>query len=110
MFEASSPYRHGTELSALLSLQGNNSPMMFIYTDSGPDHCINYLSVQLTFICLFLIHDLDYLVAVGTPPYNSWKNPAEQVMSELNLALQAVGMMREKLATPKQEKILESTR
>jgi len=38
-------------------------------------------------------------MAVRTPPYNSWKNPTEQVMSELNLALQAVGMMREKLAT-----------
>ena len=107
VFEASSPYRHGTELSALLSSQGNNNPVMFIYTDGGPDHRVNYLSVQLTFICLFLIHDLDYLVAVRTPPYNSWKNPAEQVMSELNLALQAVGMMREKLATAVLEKVLE---
>jgi len=73
--------------------------MMFIYTDGGPDHHVNYLSVQLTFICMFLIHDLDYLVAVRTPPYYFWKNPAERVMSELNLALQAVGMMRGKLAT-----------
>lgn len=107
VFEASSPHRHGTELSALLHSQGNKNPMMFIYTDGGPDHRVNYLSVQLTFICLFLIHDLDYLVAVQTPPYNSWKNPAERVMSELNLALQAVGMMREKLATAGLEKVLE---
>jgi len=57
---------------------------------------------------LFLVHDFDYLVAVHTPPYNLWKNPAEQVMSELNLALQAVGMMREKLATASLEKVLES--
>ena len=46
-------------------------------------------------------------MAVRTPPYNSWKNPAEQVMSELNLALQAVGMMREKLVTAVLEKVSE---
>ena len=82
--------------------------MMFVYTDGGPDHLVNFLSLQLTYICLFLVHDFDYLVAVHTPPYNLWKNPAEQVMSELNLALQAVGMMREKLATASLEKVLES--
>jgi len=56
---------HGT--SALLSHQSNNNPMMFIYTDGGPDYHVKYHSEQLTFICLFL------LVAVQTPPYNSWK-------------------------------------
>ena len=35
------------------------------------------------------------IVAVRTPPYNSWKDPAERVMSILNLGAQAVGLMRE---------------
>ena len=68
----------------------------YVYTNGGPDHQVNFLSVQLSCIALFLTHDLDYLVAVRTPPYNSWKNPAEHVMSELNLALQTVGVMGQK--------------
>ena len=70
--------------------------MLLLYTDGGPDHRVNFLSVQLSYVALFLTRDLDYLVAVRTPPYNSWKNPAERVMSELNLALQTVGIMRQK--------------
>ena len=29
-----------------------------------------------------------------TPPYHSWKNPAERIMSILNIGLQCVGVMR----------------
>ena len=54
--------------------------------------------MQLSLIAIFLARDLDCLVAVRTPPFNSWKNPAERVMSELNLALQAVGLMRRKMS------------
>ena len=42
---------------------------------------------------LFLEKDLDMLVAIRTPPYHSWKNPVESIMSIINLALQAVGLM-----------------
>ena len=45
-------------------------------------------------------------MAVRTPPYNSWKNPAERVMSELNLPLQTVGIIRQKLPTAALEKVL----
>ena len=38
--------------------------------------------------------DLDYLIAAKTPPYHSWWNPVERVMSVLNLGLQCIGMMR----------------
>ena len=34
------------------------------------------------------------LVAVRTPPYHSWKNPVERIMSIINIALQSVGLMR----------------
>lgn len=54
--------------------------------------------MQLSLIAIFLAHDLDCLVAVRTPPFNSWKNPAERVMFELNLAPQAVGLMRRKMS------------
>ena len=40
--------------------------------------------------------DLDMVVLARTLPGWSWKNPAERVMSQLNLALQSVGLMRER--------------
>ena len=39
-------------------------------------------------------HNFDYLSLVQTPPHHSWKNPAERVMSNLNLALQGIGVIR----------------
>ena len=50
--------------------------------------------MKLSLIDLFLERDLDYLCAVCTPPYHSWKNPVERIMSILNIALQSVGLMR----------------
>ena len=54
------------------------------------------------------------IIAVRTPPpphpYNSWKDPAERIMSILNLALQAVGLMGELLKTDElEESIKESS-
>ena len=83
VFEASSTYRHTTELNNLLTMQNDSNPMLLLYTDGGPDHRVNFLSVQLSYVALFLTRDLDYLVAVRTPPYNSWKNPAERVCQSL---------------------------
>ena len=94
-FEASSALRHMTELSSILRSE-ENSPkeILCLYTDGGPDHRVTFLSVQIALICLFLREDRDMVIAVRTPPYNSWKDPAERVMSILNLGLQAVGLMR----------------
>ena len=107
VFEASSIYRHTTELNNLLTTQNDSNPILLLYTDGGPDHQVNFLSVQLSYIALFLTCDLDYLVAVRTLPYNSWKNSAERVMSEPNLALQAVGVLRQKMSTATFEKVLK---
>ena len=43
---------------------------------------------------LFLKEDRNMVVAVRTPRYNSWKDPAERVMSTLNIGAQAVILMR----------------
>ena len=98
IFEPSSPHRHATELNSLLTTLNDTNPILLLYTDGEPDHRVNYIIVQLSLIAIFLARDLDFLVAVRTPPFNSWKNPAERVMSELNLALQAVGLMRRKMS------------
>ena len=68
-----------------------------IYSDGGPDHRLTYLTTKIVLICLFLRCNLDFLAAVRTAPYQSWRNPVERIMATLNLALQGVGLMREKM-------------
>ena len=92
-FEPSSPIRHACELDKLLSLQNlSEKPILCLYTDGGSDHRLTFLSVKLALVCLFLLHDLDYLLAARTAPYHSWRNPVERIMSTLNLGLQSVGL------------------
>ena len=45
------------------------------------------------------------LVAVRMPPYHSWKNPVERIMSIINLALQAVGLMHSRMPEELEKKI-----
>ena len=87
-FEPSSPIRHATELTTLLSDKALTRPVLFLYSD---DHRVTYMSVKVSMICLFLQLDLDYLCAVRTAPYHSFRNPAERIMSILNLS---VGLAR----------------
>jgi hypothetical protein len=95
IFQPSSPIRHATELyNILFEDEFSDKPVLCLYKDGGPDHHCTYTRVQLSYICLFIALDLDYFVAVRTPPQNSWKNPVERIMSILNLELQSVGLMR----------------
>ena len=80
-FEPSSPSRHGTEVVSILGERAIDYPVVFLYTDGGPDHQLTYASVKLTLIAVFRKLDLDYLCASRTAPHNSFRNPAERVMS-----------------------------
>ena len=97
VFQGSSPLRHATELHSQLLTRIGNRSILFLYSDGGPDHRLTYVSVQLSLIALFLNLNLDFLVACRTAPNHSWKNPVERIMSIINLGLQCVGLMREKL-------------
>lgn len=91
----SNPIRHATELKQILvSRDSSVEPILVLYTDGGPDHHLTYVSVQLSLLASFIQLDLDFLCAIRTPPHNSWKNPAERIMSILNLALQSAGIAR----------------
>lgn len=103
--EPSSPLRHIAELKDILRKEGLTKPILCIYTDGGPDHRLTFLSVQLSIICLFLSGNYDMIVAARTPPLASWKNPPERVMSILNLALQAVGLMRKETSAETEQKL-----
>ena len=99
VFEPSSPHRHMTELQDIIETKNllSNKSALFIYSDGRPDHRLTYLSVQLSLIALYLELDLDFLCAARTPPCHSWRNPAERVMSVVNLGLQCVGLMRSEI-------------
>jgi hypothetical protein len=81
--------RHGVEVASILrgiySTDGINldKPILFLYTDGGPDHRITNISVKLSLISLFIALDLDLLVAVRTAPSQSYVNPAERVCFNL---------------------------
>ena len=105
IFEASSGLRHSTELSKIISQSVSDKSILLLYSDGGPDHNLTFAANQLALICLFRQLDLDVLQAVRTAPYHSWKNPCERINCILNLGLQSVGLMHEKM-TPDLEAII----
>ena len=107
IFQPSSCFRHSAELYNIL--KGIHfKPILCLYSDGGPDHRVTYLSVQLSLICLFRALDLDYLIAARTAPNNSFRNPVERIMSLLNIGLQAVGIMREKMSNDQFEVLMKT--
>ena len=80
-FEPSSPLRHSAELANILTAQVETKPVLFIYCYGGPDHRVTYISVKVALIALYRKLDLDYLCAMRTAPYHSYRNPVERIMS-----------------------------
>ena len=82
IFEPSFPLRHCSELlHTLEQCQSHLNPILCLYTDGGPDHCTNFLSVQVALMGLFRLLDLDLLVAARTAPHSSYRNQVERIMS-----------------------------
>jgi len=79
--------------------------ILCIYSDSGLDHRLTYVSVQLSLVALYLNLDLDFLTACRTAPNHSMKNPVERLMVIINLDFQSVGVMRSKLSDEFEQKI-----
>ena len=93
IFQASTTERHAVELGQLLQ-KYPASPVLFAHTDGGPDHNCKHLSVQMSWLGLFLRGGHDMLVVSRVAPTQSWTNPAERVMGPLNLALQNMALAR----------------
>ena len=88
-------HTHAYTFTQIMSANNcDDNPILCLYTDGGPDHNNTFLATKLALMSIFLEKDLDMLVAVRTPPYHSWKNPVERVMSIVNIALQGIGLMR----------------
>jgi hypothetical protein len=54
------------------------------YTDGGPDHRTNFITVLLAAAALFIKENLDILVQMRTPPGLSIRNDAERAMPIIN--------------------------
>ena len=97
-FEPFSAIRHASKLSKIIrSKHTIVPPVLFLYTYGGPDHNLTHMAVQLSVVALFLYLDLNFIRGSQTCPYQLWRNPVEQIMSILNLVLQYIGLMREKM-------------
>lgn len=101
IFQPSSAIRHATEsISILRGISSDinlDVPLLFVYTDGGPDHRTTFWSVQLSSILTFIALDLDMLVTARTAPMASYQNPAERCMSLLNLGLQNTSLHRQEM-------------
>ncbi|RIA85154.1 hypothetical protein C1645_831186 [Glomus cerebriforme] len=73
--------------------------ILCLYTNRRSDYQCNYGSVQIALICLFLSGNFDLLIAVRTALNYSWINPAERIMSILNLGLQGVALKRDQMSS-----------
>ena len=68
--------------------------IMFLYCDGGTDH--------RTAVYIFMALDLDAYIAAHIALNQSYLNPAEPVMSMLNLGLQNVAIARESMEPTKE--------
>ena len=96
-FQPSTPLRHSCELKKFLEITDDVMTILCLYTEGGPDHRTTYYNMKMALICIFLAMDKDMVLAVRTPPFHSWKDPAERIMSILNIALQGIGMVRSEM-------------
>lgn len=87
VWQPSSGLRHSAELYNTLRASVAEKTVLLLYTDGGTDHNVTFVANQLPIIALFLLLDLDKVIALRTAPDHSWKYPAEHVMSGINLGL-----------------------
>jgi len=59
--------------------------------------------MKLALISLFRKLDLDYLCVTRTAPHHSYRNPAERVMSVLDLGLKSIGPSKREIEDPIKE-------
>jgi hypothetical protein len=107
--QPSTAVRHRAELLARLRERESNGTLAVLmgYTDGGTDHRCSLRSVQLTWVGLAIVLDLDCMYISRTAPSQSYRNPAERVMATFNLGLQGVTLSRQPLVLPLEEAALD---
>jgi hypothetical protein len=78
----------------VLENKNSETSTLLMFTDGGPYHNCKHLSVQTALLALFLLGGMDTMVVLRTAPQQSWTNPAERIMSILNIGLQGCSLAR----------------
>ena len=107
VFQSSSQFRHGVMLKHVVSSLPDMPSVLMKYTDGGTDQRNNLESVKIATICLFKELDLDLLITARCAPGHSYANPAERIMSILNIALQNCATERSSCDDPSLENQLK---
>lgn len=97
VYEMSSPFRHAAALiKVFLNSPQKDAKILMKFTDGGTDQRNTLESVVCASICIFYELDLDMMILARCAPGHSWMNPAERIMSVLNIALQNCALERGK--------------
>ena len=88
VFQPSCPFRHAAMLAKILEKEEQIPSVLFKYTDGGTDQRNTLEAVKCANICLFFEFQFEMVIAARCAPGQSYKNPAERVMSILNIGLQ----------------------
>ena len=83
--QVSSPFRHAVAISNILKQRQSFPSILPIFSDGGTDQRNTLESVKCAAICIFREMNLDMCVLGRCAPGHSWVNPAERVISILNL-------------------------
>ena len=81
---------------------------MYVYSEGGPERKTYNLSVQKSYITLFLQHNFEGILIARTAANLSYRNPVEIVHSIANLGLQSIGLMRKPMSK-NLEKLMHNT-
>jgi hypothetical protein len=97
ILQQSSPIRHAAAMIAIMLAKYSNDTMpsmLMKFSDGGTDQRNTLESVKCSLIAIFKLLNLNKLIAARCAPGQSWINPAERVMSLLNIALQNCALER----------------
>ena len=106
VLQPSNPLRHMAELQISMASSGSlMKPIEVGMSDGGPDHNVRHGSVKVSLVAHALDVNLDMLVAGITAPGGSWINPAERIMSILNIGLYGVSLARSTMSAEMEKAI-----
>ena len=98
IYEPSNSFRAVLQMESVARSSTNweQTNILVVYTDGGPERMITHESVKVPLCTLFRRNpNLDIIIALRTAPGQSYVNYVERIMSILNIALQNCSLSRE---------------
>ena len=97
--ERSSAMRCAAEIAYVMTENFDKTPpYLHVYSGGGPERKTDNLSVQKSYIVLFLQHNFEEILITQTAANLSYRNPVERVNSIANLGLHSIGMVRKPMS------------